>query len=83
MEARDGGVGFEFAGTCTGVKEHAVIAYTMADDRRVVITFEPVAGGTKVSESFDAEDTNSAGMQKTGWQAVCTASKVLLRNNHN
>ena len=78
MEAKDGSVGFDFAGTYTEVSEHSLIAYAMEDDRKVVISFEPVAGGTKVSESFDAEDTNLAEMQRTGWQAILGRFKAFV-----
>ena len=78
MEAKDGSVGFDFAGTYTEVTEHSLIAYAMEDDRKVVITFEPVSGGTKVSETFDAEDMNSAEMQRTGWQAILDRFKAFV-----
>jgi uncharacterized protein YndB with AHSA1/START domain len=78
MEAKDGSVGFDFAGTYTAVTEHSLIAYAMEDDRKVVITFEPITGGTKVSETFDAEDMNSAEMQRTGWQAILDRFKAFV-----
>ena len=78
MEAKNGSFGFDFAGTYTEVDEPSLIAYVMEDDRKVVITFESVAGGTKVSESFDAEDTNSAEMQRTGWQAILDRFKAFV-----
>jgi uncharacterized protein YndB with AHSA1/START domain len=78
MEAKDGSIGFEFAGTYTEIREHSLIAYALEDDRKVVITFEPVTGGTKVSESFDAEDANSAEMQRSGWQSILDRFKAFV-----
>jgi uncharacterized protein YndB with AHSA1/START domain len=70
MEARDGSVGFDFEGTYTRVVPHARIDYRMGDDREVQITFSEQAGGVRVTETFDAEDRNSAELQRSGWQAI-------------
>ncbi|MBM3116102.1 SRPBCC family protein [Jeongeupia naejangsanensis] len=70
MEARDGSFGFDFEGVYTRIVEHALIEYAMGDSRTVAVTFEPVAGGVKVTETFDAEDTHSAEQQRQGWQAI-------------
>jgi hypothetical protein len=68
MEAKDGRMGFDFEGTYTKVAPHEVIEYGLADDRVVSVTFESVNGGVRVVESFEAEDANSAEMQRRGWQ---------------
>lgn len=70
MEARDGSMGFDFAGTYTEVKENEKIAYTLGDGRKVEIIFTAVEGGTHVKETFDAENQNSLEMQRMGWQAI-------------
>lgn len=70
MEAKDGSMGFDFGGVYDAIRENEYIEYTLGDDRKVKISFTPVDNGTKVSESFEAETTNSAEMQKTGWQAI-------------
>jgi len=36
----------------------------------VAIQFEVVEGGVRVSETFDAEDQNSAELQRNGWQSI-------------
>jgi len=69
MEARDGSMGFDFAGTYTEVKENEKLAYTLGDGRNVEIIFTAVEGGTHVKETFDAENQNSLEMQRMGWQA--------------
>ena len=61
--------GFDLAGTYTDVQEHALIEYTMGD-RKVSVVFETVGGGTKITETFDAENENPEEMQRQGWQAM-------------
>ena len=70
MEARDGSQGFDFNGTYDQVKLNKEIAYTMEDGRKVNISFEEMGNATKVTETFDAETTNSLELQKGGWQAI-------------
>ncbi|MEO5891578.1 MAG: SRPBCC family protein [Ferruginibacter sp.] len=70
MEAKDGSMGFEFGGVYDEVRDKEYIEYTLGDGRKVKITFTLEGDSTKVSESFDAESTNSLEMQKGGWQAI-------------
>ena len=70
MEAKDGRMGFDFEGMYTEVVRERVIMYVLGDNRAVSITFEPVDGGVKVVETFEAEDANSAEMQRQGWQCI-------------
>ncbi len=70
MEAKDGSVGFDFGGTYTKVMPHALIAYVMDDDRAVSVIFEQRGKATQITETFEAEKTNSAEMQRQGWQAI-------------
>lgn len=70
MEAKDGSVGFDFEGTYTKVELENYIAYIMADERVVSVTFEATDEGVKITETFDAEDIHSADMQRQGWQAI-------------
>lgn len=70
MEAKDGSMGFDFEGVFTSVEPNRRIAYSLGDDRKVVVAFEPVAGQTRVSESFEAEDALSGEQQKQGWQSI-------------
>lgn len=70
MESKDGRMGFDFEGTYTKVVPQKVIEYVLADNRAVCIMFESANGGVKVVETFEAEDANSAEMQRQGWQCI-------------
>lgn len=70
MEAKDGSMGFDFAGVYDEVKPHELISYTMDDGRRVEITFVNQGSETTVVETFDAEDTHPVEDQQAGWQAI-------------
>jgi len=70
MEAKDGSMGFDFGGIYDEVRNNEYIEYTIGDGRKVKITFSPGENGTKVVESFEAEETNPVEMQRGGWQAI-------------
>jgi uncharacterized protein YndB with AHSA1/START domain len=70
MESVDGAHGFDFGGTYTEVVPHAKISYLIADGRRVEVLFEPESGGTRITETFEAESTHPAEMQEAGWKAI-------------
>ncbi|OYP30409.1 SRPBCC family protein [Rhodopirellula sp. MGV] len=70
MEAKDGSIGFDFEGTFTAIDPQAAIEYALADDRSVKITFTQTESGVRVVETFEAEDENSAEMQRQGWQCI-------------
>jgi uncharacterized protein YndB with AHSA1/START domain len=69
MEARDGSMGFDFAGTYTTIIEHKLIECAFGD-RTMQVEF--LTGDSKVTvrETFDAEDTHSQEQQRYGWQAI-------------
>jgi uncharacterized protein YndB with AHSA1/START domain len=69
MEAKDGSVGFDFAGTFTKVEPMKKLEYAFAD-RTTSITFEERDGGTHITETFVPETENSLEMQRQGWQAI-------------
>jgi uncharacterized protein YndB with AHSA1/START domain len=69
MEAKDGSMGFDFAGTYTQVVEHQLIECSFGD-RNLRVEFLPGAGGVTVRETFDAEETHSVEQQREGWQAI-------------
>lgn len=75
MEAKDGSMGFDFAGTYDEVKLHETIAYTLGDGRQVEITFARQGEATKVVEVFDPESQNPVEFQKAGWQAIMDSFK--------
>jgi uncharacterized protein YndB with AHSA1/START domain len=70
MEAKDGSMGFDFAGTYTKVIENQLIEYKLGDERSVKVEFSVQEDGVKVIEEFDAETTNTPKMQRAGWQAI-------------
>jgi uncharacterized protein YndB with AHSA1/START domain len=70
MEAKDGSMGFDFEGTYTEVVPQERLAYAMEDGREVLVEFRSEDGGVRVRESFDAEETNPAELQREGWQAI-------------
>ncbi len=70
MAARDGSAGFDFEGVYTNIVNHKKIEYIIGDGRKVNITFSNQGNDTKVVESFEAEDVNSAEIQKGGWQSI-------------
>ena len=81
MEAKDGSMGFDFAGVYDDVKPNEYIKYTMADGRQVTIKFSAKGNETKVEETFDAESENPVEMQKGGWQAILDNFKNYVESN--
>ena len=69
MEAKDGGFGFDFAGTYTKVVKHKRIAYAFGD-RAAEVDFEQRPEGVIVRVTFDSESTHSVEQQRAGWQAI-------------
>jgi uncharacterized protein YndB with AHSA1/START domain len=78
MEAKDGSTGFDFKGIYNEVKTNECIAFSMSDDRKVTIKFESIPQGTKITITFDAEETNPVEMQKQGWQAILNNFKKYV-----
>ena len=81
MEAKDGSFGFDFGGEYDTVKKHELIEYTMGDGRKVKIVFKPEGKATHISETFEAETTNSIELQKGGWQAILDNFKKYTEAN--
>ena len=69
MEAKDGSMGFDFAGTYTKVIETEIIEYSFGD-RTTQVEFIAGAHETSVRVTFDAEETHSIEAQRMGWQAI-------------
>ncbi len=70
MEARNKSAGFDFRGTYTIVTPRERIHFVMGDGRHVDVRFVPEGDGVRVVEEFETETTNSAELQRTGWQAI-------------
>ncbi len=69
MEAKDGSMGFDFAGTYTKIVEPQLIEYTFGD-RTAQIEFSDSPHGVTVRVTFDSESTNPIELQRAGWQAI-------------
>jgi uncharacterized protein YndB with AHSA1/START domain len=69
MEAKDGSMGFDFAGTYTRVVVHKLIECSLGD-RVLLVEFIPGQNGVTVRETFDSEPTHSEEQQRQGWQAI-------------
>ena len=69
MEAKDGSMGFDFAGTYTRIEEHKLIEYAFGD-RSARVEFTPALDGTRVRVTFEAESEHPLEQQRMGWQAI-------------
>ena len=69
MEAKDGSMGFDFAGTYTKIVEHKLIEYSFGE-RTAQVEFVPGQSDVTLRVTFDAEQTNPIEMQRGGWQAI-------------
>ncbi|HPF27159.1 MAG TPA: SRPBCC family protein [Steroidobacteraceae bacterium] len=69
MEAKDGSMGFDFAGTYTKIEPLRRIEYAFGD-RAAQVAFTPEADAVVVRVTFDAESEHPIDMQRTGWQAI-------------
>jgi uncharacterized protein YndB with AHSA1/START domain len=69
MEAKDGSMGFDFAGTYTNIVKHELIEYSFGD-RSALVEFSDGPEGVKVRVSFESEPSHSIEEQRGGWQAI-------------
>lgn len=81
MEAKDGSYGFDFGGIYDSVEHHKTIQYTLGDSRKVKINFSADGDTTRLTESFEAENTYPVEMQKTGWQNILDNFKKYTEAN--
>ena len=81
MEARDGSTGFDFEGRYDDIEVNTLIAYTIADGRKVTVTFTHSGEQTTVTEVFQAENENPVAMQRDGWQAILNNFKKYAESN--
>lgn len=69
MEAKDGSMGFDFAGAYTNIVEHELIEYSFGD-RSAQVEFVTGPEGVMVRVTFEAETTFDPEYQRSGWQAI-------------
>jgi uncharacterized protein YndB with AHSA1/START domain len=81
MEAKDGSMGFDFAGTYTKVVEHKLLEASFGD-RVLLVEFEEGPDGVVVRETFDAESTHSVEQQRDGWQAILDRFARHVESTH-
>lgn len=83
MEAKDGSMGFDFAGEFTNIEDKKYIEFALVDNRKVKVRFTDTDRGVRVVETFDAEDENTAEQQKQGWQNILNNFKRHVENSNN
>ena len=81
MEAKDGSFGFDFEGKYTKIIDFELIEYVLADDRKVITTFEKQEKSVLITQKFDAESENSIALQQNGWQAILDNFKTYIQEN--
>ena len=69
MEAKDGSMGFDFAGTYTAIELNRLIECSFGE-RSLRVEFLPGTDGVTVRETFDADSTHSVEQQRQGWQSI-------------
>lgn len=69
MEAKEGSMGFDFAGTYTKIETNKLIEYEFGG-RHAKVEFAPGSEGARVSVTFEAEAESSIEMQRDGWQSI-------------
>lgn len=79
MEAKDGSMGFDFAGTFTKIVEHELIEYTFGD-RKATIQFADSEDGVKLGITFEAETIYPIEQQQQGWQAILNNFKRYVES---
>jgi uncharacterized protein YndB with AHSA1/START domain len=69
MEAKDGSMGFDFAGTYTKILKPTLIEYEFGG-RTAKVEFSTDPKGTAVQVTFDSEPSHSIEQQQNGWQSI-------------
>ena len=69
MEAKDGSMGFDFAGIYTKIVEPKLIEYAFGN-RTAQVEFIDGPNAVTVRVSFDSEASHSIEQQRQGWQAI-------------
>jgi uncharacterized protein YndB with AHSA1/START domain len=83
MAAKDGSFSFDFEGQYIAVDPQRSIEISLGDDRKVWVTFIESEGVTTVTEVFEAEDQNSAEMQRAGWQSILDNFKAYVEGRNS
>ena len=81
MEAKDGSMGFDFKGKYDKIIDKKLISFTMSDGRKADIEFSQNGDEVSVSQTFDAEGTNTDEQQRAGWQAILENFKKYVETD--
>ncbi|MEO7445340.1 MAG: SRPBCC domain-containing protein [Ferruginibacter sp.] len=81
MAAKDGSQEFDFTGIFDVITIPEYIEYTLADGRKVNISFTAEGKGTRVIENFEAEEIHAHELQVQGWQAILENFKKYAESN--
>ena len=82
MEAKDGSMGFDFAGVYTEIEPHRLIVYSFGD-RTARVEFADTSGAVSVRVIFEAEETHSIEQQQSGWQAILDNFKQYVEKRQS
>jgi len=82
MEAKDGSMGFDFAGTYTKIVAPKLIEYAFGD-RTAKVEFADAPNGVNVRVTFDAETTHPVEQQRGGWQAILDNFARYVEKSHH
>ncbi len=82
MEAKDGSMGFDFAGVYTEIEPHRLIVYSFGD-RTARVEFTDMSGAASVRVIFEAEETHSIEQQQSGWQAILDNFKQYVEKRQS
>jgi uncharacterized protein YndB with AHSA1/START domain len=69
MEAKDGSMGFDFAGEYTKVVTHQLIEYAFGE-RICTVEFSEGSEGVSVKVTFDPDTVHPVDQQQSGWQSI-------------
>jgi hypothetical protein len=69
MEAKDGSMGFDLAGTYTKIIERRLIECSFGG-RTAQVVFTPEPTGVGVRVTIDSESTHPIDQQRDGWRAI-------------
>ncbi len=70
MAAKDGSMSFDLEGTYIVVIIHQKIELTLADNRKVNVTFNKDDDHIIIVETFEPENVHSLEHQQYGWQCI-------------
>ena len=70
IEAKNGGMGFDFAATYTQIELNRLIEFRENEDRMVRLEFIETDTGVTILQTFDAESKHPEDQQRSEWQAV-------------